>query len=141
MKPKKCPCGSNEPYRICCGRFHNGKLQAGTAEVLMRSRFSAYVLNIHQYIYRTWDTTTRPPLSILRKESPQIFTQLEIINTTLGGLNDDTGTVEFVANYMIINDDLEDKTIHQHHENSYFVKTANKWKYVNEVSKIYNIQS
>jgi len=104
----------------------------------MRSRFSAYVLNIPQYIYRTWDKNTRPPLHVLREDSSQTFTHLEIKNTTRGNESDKNGTVEFIASFIINNNDPSSKngTVHQHHENSYFVKKENKWKYVNELSKI-----
>ncbi len=129
-KSKQCPCDSKIPYTICCGRYHKGKIHAPTAEALMRSRFSAYVLDNAQYVYRTWDENTRPPLKILRENNSQVFTQLEIISSTKGGINDDTGTVEFIASYKL--DDNND--IHQHHENSYFVKQKNRWLYVNVLS-------
>lgn len=132
MKNKRCPCNSKTPYTLCCGRYHKGKLNAPTAEALMRSRFSAYVVNDIQYIYRTWDKKTRPPLKVLRQNNPQIFTQLQILNHTYGNPQDETGTVEFIASYKI--DNSED--IHQHHENSYFLKQNKRWVYVNEVSKI-----
>lgn len=129
-KPNQCPCDSKMPYAICCGRYHKGKIHPPTAEALMRSRFSAYVLNNAQYIYRTWDQNTRPPLKVLREDNSQIFTQLEIISFTKGGLHDETGTVEFIANYKL--NDIND--IHRHHENSYFVKQKNHWLYVNVLS-------
>ena len=95
----------------------------------MRSRYSAYVLKNTQYIYRTWDEKTRPSLQALREDNPQIFTKLEIINTDKGLADDETATVEFIAHYKIDDDDV----IHQHHENSYFVKQNGCWLYVSEV--------
>ncbi len=135
---KLCPCDSNKSYLLCCGPYHKGKIHAPTAEILMRSRFSAYVLNNPQYIYRTWDKNTRPPLTVLRKTNSQIFTELEIMTSTKGQVEDKYGTVEFIASYIDENEDSTNghKTIQQHHENSYFVKHQNKWKYVNELSKI-----
>ena len=127
LKSNLCPCYSNKPYTVCCGRYHKGKIHAPTAEDLMRSRYSAYVLNNSQYIYRTWDENTRPPLKILREDNSQVFTRLEIISANRGGRCDETGSVEFVANYKL-NDYNE---IHQHRENSYFVKRKNRWLYVN----------
>ena len=99
---------------------------------LMRSRFSAYVLRFIQYIYRTWDKNTRPPLNVLREKSAQKFTKLEIINTSQGDTDDETGTVEFIAKYTLDNH----SEIHQHHENSYFIKQRHRWVYVDTVDKI-----
>ena len=40
-----CPCGSGQSYTTCCGPWHAG-VPAPTAEALMRSRYSAYVLGL-----------------------------------------------------------------------------------------------
>ncbi len=40
-----CPCDSGTPYNQCCQPLHEG-VAATTAEALMRSRYSAYVLGI-----------------------------------------------------------------------------------------------
>ena len=134
-----CPCNSNKSYSLCCSPYLKGKIHAPTAEALMRSRYSAYVTNNTQYVYRSWDENTRPPLKVLREDNSQIFTKLEIIKTTAGGSEDETGTVEFIASYMLkdSSDISMESEIHQHHENSYFVKRKNRWVYVNELSKIY----
>jgi SEC-C motif-containing protein len=59
-----CPCGSASAYRACCGRYHGGPqhLPAPTAEALMRSRYSAYVLGLHEHLLATWHASTRPAL-------------------------------------------------------------------------------
>jgi hypothetical protein len=54
-----CPCGSGRPYAACCGRLHGGE-PAATAEELMRSRYSAYVLGLEAYLLATWHASTRP---------------------------------------------------------------------------------
>ncbi|ARP82760.1 hypothetical protein CAL12_19330 [Bordetella genomosp. 8] len=60
---KSCPCGTGKPYAACCGQWHHGSrhLQAPTAEALMRSRYSAYVLDLVDYVRDTWHPDTRPP--------------------------------------------------------------------------------
>lgn len=65
-----CPCGlaqsARQPaprrYADCCGRWHAGplQLQAPDAEALMRSRYSAYVLGLADYLQATWHPRTRP---------------------------------------------------------------------------------
>ncbi len=62
LPPGLCPCGSAALYSACCGRWHAGPLhlQAPSAELLMRSRYSAYVLALGDYLQDTWHPRTRP---------------------------------------------------------------------------------
>lgn len=56
----QCVCGSNSVYAQCCEPLHKGNSHAPTAEILMRSRYSAYVLNLYDYIRETWHPSTYP---------------------------------------------------------------------------------
>jgi SEC-C motif-containing protein len=53
-----CPCGHTS-YARCCGPLHEGGI-ASSAEALMRSRYSAYVLKREDYLLATWHPSTRP---------------------------------------------------------------------------------
>ena len=60
-----CPCGGGPgrlAYPACCGRWHAGPLhlQAPDATSLMRSRYSAYALELADYLLATWHPSTRP---------------------------------------------------------------------------------
>lgn len=57
-----CPCQSQQPYETCCGQWHQGPyyLQAPDAKLLMRSRYSAFVLDKLDYLLATWHPSTRP---------------------------------------------------------------------------------
>ncbi len=58
-----CPCGSALPYGTCCAPWLNGwagNRHAPTAEALMRSRYSAYVMGLPDYLLATWHGTTAP---------------------------------------------------------------------------------
>lgn len=57
-----CPCGRPARYHACCGRYHDGPLhlQAPDAESLMRSRYSAFVRGLADYLLATWHPATRP---------------------------------------------------------------------------------
>lgn len=58
-----CPCDSGQTYVDCCGPWHLGLLQglhAPTPETLMRSRYSAYVLGLIDYLLATWHPGTAP---------------------------------------------------------------------------------
>lgn len=61
-----CPCDLGSSRRLaladCCGRYHAGPLhlQAPDALALMRSRYSAYVLDRLDYLRATWDASRCP---------------------------------------------------------------------------------
>ena len=60
-----CPCGrarGKKPlaYAQCCGRFLDGDTPAPDAESLMRSRYSAFVLERAAYLLHTWHPDKRP---------------------------------------------------------------------------------
>lgn len=48
-----CPCGSGKKYKACCGQFHNGIQYPDDPEMMIRSRYSAYVVGNVDYLYRT----------------------------------------------------------------------------------------
>ena len=45
-----CPCGLKDPYSECCEPFHTKQTLPATAELLMRSRYSAYALRLVDYL-------------------------------------------------------------------------------------------
>lgn len=49
---KQCPCGSRKLYKECCQLFHQGAAPKTPSE-LMKSRYTAYALNIPEYIIKT----------------------------------------------------------------------------------------
>lgn len=59
VKTPPCPCGSGGTYARCCGPLHDGAT-APSAEALMRSRYSAYVLGLETYLLATWHASSRP---------------------------------------------------------------------------------
>ena len=44
-----CPCGDGQPYADCCQPLHEGQ-PAASAGRLMRSRYSAYTLQLIDYL-------------------------------------------------------------------------------------------
>jgi SEC-C motif-containing protein len=50
---KHCTCGNTLTFEVCCKPIIDGKVAAKNAEILMRSRFSAYSLKNYQYILQT----------------------------------------------------------------------------------------
>ncbi|MCU7819886.1 MAG: SEC-C domain-containing protein, partial [gamma proteobacterium symbiont of Lucinoma myriamae] len=57
-----CPCQSGLLFSHCCQRFLDSSLglYPETSEQLMRSRYSAYVLDDLDYILKTWHPDHRP---------------------------------------------------------------------------------
>ncbi|AHV93566.1 hypothetical protein D554_1929 [Bordetella holmesii 30539] len=55
-----CPCGSGDVYSGCCGRWHQNESPAPDAASLMRSRYSAFVMDELDYLMTTWHPSTRP---------------------------------------------------------------------------------
>ncbi|WP_395825904.1 YchJ family protein [Collimonas sp.] len=98
MKEKNidCPCGGGK-YAQCCGRYHNGSEVAPSAAALLRSRYSAYVMDLGDYLQATWHRSTRPPEPI-STEAGLKWLGLEVRQHESAG---DSATVEFVARYKI----------------------------------------
>lgn len=102
--PDACPCGRLRqagradvlPYTACCGRWHGGPehLMAPDAEALMRSRYSAFVLGLADYLLATWHPVTRP--ASLDLDEPGLrWLGLRVQQHRL--LDADHAEVEFVA--------------------------------------------
>ena len=118
-----CPCGSGRAYRDCCGPLHDGTVVAGTAEALMRSRFSAFARGRADYLLSSWHPGTRP--ARLDLDDQITWRRLQIVDTEAGGADDDTGIVEFRAQY------LQDGKRHILHERSRFRRGRDgSWRYV-----------
>lgn len=93
-----------------------------TAEQLMRSRYTAYVIQDDEYLKDTWAPEHRP--TQLRFDQNQNWLGLKIKSTEAGSQSDETGMVEFVARYKI------DGRGHRLHEISQFRRDSGKWIYV-----------
>jgi SEC-C motif-containing protein len=94
--PTICPCESGKFYQACCKAFHQGAL-APTAEALMRSRYSAYVLRLEAYLLQTWHPTTRPNSLNLHDDVNTKWLGLEIKQAQ--NQSETSSTVEFIARY------------------------------------------
>jgi SEC-C motif-containing protein len=126
MAITRCPCGSGLPLHECCGRLHDSSAVAATAEQLMRSRYSAFVLGEAGYLLETWHPTTRPRTLAL---DPAVrWTGLDVLATTGGGPLESAGTVEFRAHYVAAG------SAGAQHEHSRFIRDDGRWHYLDGVS-------
>ncbi len=119
-----CPCGSGQAYALCCGAFIDSGALPATAERLMRSRYSAYVLARADYLLRTWHGSTRPARLDLQDAGPVKWLGLRILRCEAGGVDDREGIVEFVARYQV------DGRAGRLQEVGHFVRDGGQWLYV-----------
>jgi SEC-C motif domain protein len=119
----QCPCGRPATYSQCCARWHDGplRLRAPDAELLMRSRYSAYVLDQIDYLLETWHPETRP--SKLQANPPGLqWLGLEVRRHVQ--VDETHATVEFVARCK------QGGRAQRIHETSRFERQHGFWIYI-----------
>ena len=122
----KCYCNSNKEFSQCCQPIILGAAKAETAEQLMRSRYSAYVVADINYLLNSHHKSTRPTKerkNILKWAKSVRWIGLEVISTQKGTATDSDGYVEFKAMFE------ENGKLDYIHEKSYFVKENSLWYY------------
>jgi SEC-C motif-containing protein len=95
----------------------------------MRSRYTAYVMKKVDYLIQTTHPSAREehPADAIRRWMRKVeWIKLHIIAVDAGSGNDDTGRVEFIAEYVT------DTGPGRHHECSVFKKRKGEWFYVGE---------
>ena len=122
-----CSCGSSQSYVQCCEPLHQGLVNAATAEALMRSRYSAYVLRLSDYVLGTWHVSTRPQDLDLSEDGATKWLSLTVVRALAGDLPNEAW-VEFVAKYKIGGQGAQ-----RLHETSRFVRETGRWFYVDGV--------
>jgi SEC-C motif-containing protein len=127
MAQTLCACGSTLKSTECCLPLIQGKAKAKTAEQLMRSRYSAFVLGEIDYILKTHHSKTvgevdRAGIEEWSKKSKWLG--LKIIDTNAGREGDEQGTVTFHVQYEM------DGKVQDHREHSLFAKENGEWKFL-----------
>lgn len=120
-----CPCQSSKNYEDCCGVFHLHQGLPDTAEQLMRSRYSAYVLKKIAYIVETTVPSQQPLLDVplLQEWAETTHWQgLQILNTET--LTKTQSAVEFNALFQ------GEEGVQAHQERSIFVKINGRWYFI-----------
>jgi SEC-C motif-containing protein len=110
-------------YAACCEPLHSGE-PAPSAEALMRSRYTAFVLDLPEYIQRSWHVSTRPaPAADDSRPTQWLGLRIEGVDA----LAADRATVEFSARYKIGGRAFALR------ETSRFVREDGHWFYVDGV--------
>ena len=118
-----CPCNASVPYAACCQPLHEGRAPAASAEALMRSRYSAYVLGLRDYLLASWHPDTRPDALDLDDTPGLRWLGLDVKRHEDGG--DGSAVVEFVARHRV-----GGGTAKRLHEVSRFARIDGRWVYV-----------
>ncbi|RBP34602.1 SEC-C motif-containing protein [Oceanihabitans sediminis] len=127
-----CYCGNNKTYKECCEVLHLNEGKTETAEQLMRSRYSAFVLANGDYLMLTHHRSTRPTSekkAIVKWAKSVNWIKLEVQETSKGLKNDTEGTVTFNAYFY------ENGNVDLIHEKSAFIKENDKWYYLGYAKK------
>ncbi|MES2821548.1 MAG: YchJ family protein [Pseudomonadota bacterium] len=133
MSPEPlCPCGSGSALALCCARYHTGD-QPPSAEALMRSRYSAYVLGLVDYLI---DTTLPAQQAGLDRAAIEAWSR----GSTWLGLLVDThesfaghpehARVGFTVHWH------DGDHAQQHHEHSAFVRSGERWYFIDPTSPL-----
>jgi Uncharacterized protein conserved in bacteria len=121
-----CPCGSGDELALCCGHYHAGT-PAPSAERLMRSRYSAYVLGLIDYLKATTLPVQQAALdleSMRQWSANSIWLGLEIEQSTVLGGKPEHALVSFIARWH------DGEGDHAHHERSAFVQRNGRWYFI-----------
>jgi len=119
-----CPCGSTQNYSDCCRPVITGERRAETAEQLMRSRYSAYVIKELAWLKTSLHPDHRADYD---EASSRAWAEraewhgIEILGTEKGGPGDQEGTVEFAVSFT------ESGVQQEHRERSSFTKIGDEW--------------
>ncbi len=126
-KSDLCPCGSGQSYGNCCNQFWGSSVLPATAEQLMRSRYTAFVLEKAHYLNDTHHPQYRAADELKNIKASfrgMNWLGLTIVATELGGVNDDEGVVEFIAQFKHL---AKPDALH---ERSRFRKEQGQWFYL-----------
>jgi SEC-C motif domain protein len=123
----RCPCrkkSETATYADCCEPYHAARRVPATAEALMRSRYTAFVLEKAAYLRATWHASTRP--ARIDFTPGQEWVALRVVAARTVG---NTATVEFVARSRIGGE------AHVLHEVSRFAQDDGRWFYIDGTIK------
>lgn len=123
LNNKSCFCCSDLPFKKCCQPILIGEQKAANAKVLMRSRFTAYVLKDYSYILQTYAEAQRLQLSVKELSQSAQSTQWLSLKVMTHRAELTSAQVEFKAYYKA------DNCFYVMHELSDFILEKDNWRY------------
>ncbi|KJY83119.1 hypothetical protein TW81_08890 [Vibrio galatheae] len=123
-----CPCGSLKDYNQCCEPIHNNHSLANTPEQLMRSRYSAHVKGLVDYVVNTYHPSCHAEneREAIAQSIGSDWCGLEVISTENGN-NQDEGFVTFKAYFK------QDGEQYCLEERSRFLREHQLWYYIDGI--------
>lgn len=120
-----CPCGNPKSYSECCEPIHNDHSKAKTPEQLMRSRYSAHVKGLVDYVIDTYHPSchAEQEREAIADSIDSDWCGLEVMNTE-PGKHDNEGFVTFKAYFK------QDEQEYCLEERSRFLKEQELWYYI-----------
>lgn len=122
-----CYCGNEPSFEECCQPYLDGDARPDTAEKLMRSRYTAYAVQNIDYVLSTHDPDSVDQVDregAVKWSETSTWDGLQIVDASQGGLDDDEGVVEFIAQYS------NEGRSFSHHERSTFRRVDGDWFYM-----------
>jgi SEC-C motif domain protein len=110
-------------YTACCLPILEEHRRAKTAEALMRSRYTAFVMKNEQHILASWQAQNRPK-NLDFDNFPVVWLGLQIHEIHEGAEQDSSGAIDFTSTY------LENGQFTILRERSKFCQEAGLWYYV-----------
>lgn len=118
-----CPCTSGRPLEECCQPLIDGA-PAPTAEALMRSRYTAFVLGRLEHLDRTLAPEKREDVDHAEVEASSREAEGLGLEVRTAAEDGDTATVEYVARFKLHGQQIA------HHELARFRRDGDGWLYV-----------
>ncbi|QXH77189.1 YchJ family protein [Pseudomonas salmasensis] len=132
MSTSICPCGSGNLLDACCGHYHAGH-PAPCASALMRSRYSAYVLGLVDYLVATTLPAQQAGLdrnAIDAWSAQSTWLGLEVESSEVFGGQPEHAFVTFTARWHDATGE------HSHRERSSFVQNEGRWYFIDPTVEV-----
>ena len=136
MTDTTCPCRAMDAqpiaYADCCKPYLEQGKPAPTAEALMRSRYTAFTRADIDYLEETLAPGTREDFdrkAITHWATSSQWLGLEVVETENGKAGDETGYVDFIANFISEGQRLA------HRERSLFKFEDGRWYFQEEANR------
>ena len=120
-----CPCGNPKDYSKCCEPIHHDHSMAKTPEQLMRSRYSAHVKGLVDYVINTYHPSchAEQEREAITDSINSDWCGLEVLGAEPGN-HDNEGFVTFKAYFK------QDGQEYCLEERSRFLKEQELWYYI-----------
>ncbi len=121
-----CPCGSGQSFAACCEPVVKRIKPAGTAEELMRARYSAYATGAVDFILHSTHPDRHEECdrkAVQQWSDSSQWHGLQIVSTSRGGEQDVDGEVEFKVDFT------ENRMRNSLHETATFKRVDGTWFY------------